>query len=827
METAGYPLHEFAQMTGGTLLYSKDDVARVSYIVTDSRHFQNRPESVFFALKSARNDGHNYAADMLARGMQTFVVSDASVAEALKTANVILVENTLEALQKLAGRHRAAFDIPVLAITGSNGKTVVKEWLYQLMSRHLRVMRSPRSYNSQLGVALSLWQLHSAHQLAILEAGISHPGEMQRLAAMIQPTLGIFTNIGSAHQENFSALSQKIDEKLALFAKVKTLLYCRDHELVHERIEAQFGQAGPKRYTWSTRQPADLTVQVTRHSSRAELIAHFQERRLTVSCPFVDAASLENACHCLLYLLLSEMSDTDIASGMAALSPIAMRLEQLNGVHGSTLINDVYNSDYTSLEIAVDQLMLQRKNKRYTAIVSDLVQSGEAPATLYAKVADMLRRKGVDQFIGIGDDLHANQSFFTGISSRFFISTDAFLEAYRHEDFGHQNILVKGARKFAFERITDILSEKTHETILEIDLERIRDNLNFIRSMLSPKTGIIVMVKAFGYGSGSYEVAQTLEFYGVQYLAVAYADEGIELREAGITMPIMVLNPELSSYDAMLRYKLEPQIFSFRTLEKFTEALFSRDSVWPYPIHIKINTGMNRLGFDPGEVEELGKRLSANDAVKVETVFSHLAASESATFDSLTNLQIERFEKACLELRKSLNYPFKKHLVNSEGIFRFPGQHFDMVRLGLALYGITGNAAIRKHLKPVSRLITTVSQVRVVAAGEGVGYSPKSPLAHEAKIAVVPVGYADGLPRALGNGVGHVYIAGRRHPFVGNICMDMAMVDVTGTGCSEGDEVEIFGDNMNIYEMAEHLNTIPYEVLTNISQRVKRKYLHQ
>ncbi len=827
METAPYTVATFAEMLSGKWLVQGHKDEYIAHLLTDSRLFQPRQGSVFFAIRSRRNDGHKYVQDLLKRGMKNFVLSDAGLAQSLRDVNVILVDDAVAALQRMAAIHRSRFDIPVIGITGSNGKTVVKEWLFQLLQRKQNAIRSPRSYNSQVGVPMSAWLIRPQHEVAILEAGISKPGEMERLEKIIKPVTGIFTNIGEAHQENFESLAQKIEEKIKLFQNAERIIYCRDQPEVHAHLQAPHHLKQAELYSWSKHAAADLKIKVEQGETGTYFKGIFRERERQIFIPFKDSASIENSCHCWLYLLLEGFSDEYIAEGMAALSPIAMRLEQLDGVRGSTLINDVYNSDFSSLEIALDQLMLQRKNKHYTAIISDIMQSGEPPELLYAKMAELIRSKSLDTLIGIGPKMVEFQEKFAGLNGQFYESTEAFLDDFKHSDFGDQNILVKGARSFAFERITDILSEKTHETILEIDLERLRDNLNYVRSLLNPDTGIMVMVKAFAYGSGAYEIARTLEFHGVAYLAVAYADEGITLREAGIQLPILVLNPELSSYDAMIRYRLEPQIYSFLTLERFTKALFARQSDWPYPVHIKLNTGMNRLGFDPHELDELGKRLSGNDAIEVISVFSHMAASESADFDALSRHQIEQFDAGVEKLRIQISAPFRTHLLNSQGIFRFPDQQRDYVRLGLALYGISGNAEFRKHLKPVSKLITTVSQVRTVAAGQGIGYSPKKMLSKETQVAVIPVGYADGLPRALGNGIGHVLIRGKRCPFLGNICMDMAMVDVSGTGCTAGDAVEVFGDHMDLYEMAANLKTIPYEVLTSISQRVKRVYLHQ
>ena len=823
---------EFAEMLGARVLQEGKPEEPVSHLIIDSRLYRGRAESAFFAIRSSRNDGHRYVRELAGQGISYLILSRTEPMEDLgdyPAANVLLVDEAVAAMQRLAIRHRERCPAKRLAITGSNGKTVVKEWLYQLLHKALRVMRSPRSYNSQVGVALSLCLLRKRHQLAIIEAGISQVGEMEMLADMIAPQVGIFTNIGPAHQENFQSMEQKIGEKLKLFKGVAKLLYCRDHEAIHQLIDRTGSQlAIGKTLSWGRHSQADMQILAEELGLDKCLIrASYEGREHSIEIPFTDRASVENACHCWLYMLSEGYSAAHIAEGMSRLHPVAMRLEQLDGVQGSTLINDSYNSDFHSLELAIDQLMLQRKNPVYTAIISDIDQSAELENELYAKMAGLLLQKGVNRFIGIGESLCAYSRQFEGMDSRFFSNTEQFLEVLDHKDFAGQNILIKGGRRFAFERICDILSEKIHETVLEIDLGCLRHNLHELRGLLRPETEVMVMVKAFAYGSGAYEIARTLEYHGADYLAVAYADEGIRLREAGIKMRIVVLNPESSTYDAMIRYKLEPQIYSFKTLERFVRALEAREADWPYSVHIKINTGMNRLGFDLHELEELGEQLRDMPSLHIDSVFSHLAASDEGDFDSLTQKQFDRFEQGLKLLQKHYKAKFKTHILNSQGVFRFPEEQRDIVRLGLALYGVSSEERYRKNLQEVSRLYTTVSQVRHVAQGEGIGYNPKQMLKETTRIAVLPIGYADGLSRALGNGRGGVFIGGQRCPFVGNICMDMAMVDVNSIACQEGDQVEIFGDHISIYDIAKQMNTIPYEVLTSISERVKRIYLHQ
>lgn len=822
MLKGGYRIEDFKNIISGSFL-QRADQATINHIITDSRKFEFRDGSVFFALSGMRRDGHSYLQEMYRKGVRIFVVSTQLGIPILKNATIIAVENTVEALQQFAAHHRSLFQIPVIGITGSNGKTIVKEWIYQLLYTDFHVIRSPKSYNSQIGVSLSVLLIDESNDLAVFEAGISRKGEMEKLEKMIKPEIGIFTNIGPAHQENFANHDEKIDEKLKLFTDSKTLIYCRDHEEIHERITSQLQK--PALLTWSRNHDADLKILNTEKAGKkTKITGRYNGIERTIEIPFNSPTSIENACHVWLLLLNMEISDAKIADHFTTLTPVAMRLEQLDGINGCVLINDVYNSDVNSLTIALDYLKFLSKNQKYTAIVSDILQSGEDEEKLYARVASLLKSRGITRFIGIGEQLTKHAGLFSDLNADFYLSTGAFIQNENKREFVKENILIKGSRSFEFERITDFLQEKSHETVLEIDLTKMVENLNFIRTRLRPETKIMAMVKAFAYGAGSYDIAQILEYNRVEYLAVAYADEGISLREDGITLPIMVLNPELSSYDAMIRYQLEPQLFSFRTLEYFTRALKESTESRRYPVHIKINTGMNRLGFDLKDLPKLAEKLLDLDVLEVKTVFSHLAGSDDPKFEDFTNKQIADFQQGADILSAKLPNPFMRHILNSSGILRFPEAQFDMVRLGLAMYGITTSAEFKENLKPVSTLKTVISQIREIPAGAGVGYSPKKTVSKPTKIAVIPVGYADGLPRLLGNGGGNVLISNTPVPLIGNICMDMSMVDVTGVDCEEGDNVEVFGEHLDIYEMAEHLHTIPYEVLTNISQRVKRVF---
>ncbi len=825
MVNIDYPIDSFCRIIGGKFL-RKGDSQNVFHAITDSRKFDVRLGAVFFAIRGKHKNGIDFIENLYERGVRIFVVSENVDCSKWPEATVILVRNTVEALQELAADHRQKLGTKIIAITGSNGKTVVKEWLYQLLYKDIHISRSPRSYNSQIGVPLSVLMLDPTHELGIIEAGISETGEMAALEKIIHPDIGIFTNIGAAHQKGFASIESKIDEKLLLFERVKMLIYCKDQAKIHQRIEAHHWKANTQFRTWGHSEDVDLHIlSHSRKVNSTTIKGTFKGSVREIEIPFTSDASMENCCQLWLLLLYRGMPDDIIRERFLTLTPVAMRLEQLEAINGCVLINDVYNSDINSMSIALDYLKFQSKNTKFTAILSDILQSGETEEKLYSRVAELLETRNIDRLIGIGEALKNNSSLFKNLDATFYESTAAFLKSADRSNFSNENILLKGARNFRFEQIADILQEKSHETVLEIDLTKMVGNLNVIRGKLRPETKIMAMVKAFAYGSGSYDIARILEYHRVDYLAVAYADEGISLRNDGIRLPILVLNPEVSSYDAMIRYGLEPQIFSFRTLRLFTEALNQSGEQLPYPAHIKVNTGMNRLGFNPGEMNDLAKELNASRVLDIKSVFSHLAGSDEPAFDDFTNQQVRKFSDAAESLSRKLNKKLLRHLLNSSGIFRHPEAQLDMVRLGLALYGVTTYPESRDELEPVSSLKTTISQIREIETGEGVGYTPKKRVKRKTKIAVLSVGYADGLPRLLGNGVGKVWISDRAVPFIGNICMDMSMVDVTGVDCQEGDQVEVFGSHLDIYDMATHLQTIPYEVLTNISQRVKRLFI--
>jgi len=800
----------------------------ITELAIDSRKVAMPQQALFFAIRGDRHDGHRFVEELYAKGVRAFVVLKDFHTERCTDAVFFPVDDTLAALQTIAAAKRAAANIPVVGITGSNGKTIVKEWLHQLLSPDVNIVRSPKSYNSQVGVPLSVWKLGPQHGLALFEAGISKPGEMVRLERVIRPTIGIFTNLGHAHDENFRDLRQKAREKLDLFQHCQTIIYCKDYLLIDEELKKYPFASRPRLFTWSRRSPADLQVgRVEKKDGQTAVQGIFKHRFISITIPFVDEASIENAIQCWAFLLLQEMDDARIAERMLLLTPVAMRLELKQGINNCSVINDAYNSDLQSISIALDFLEQQHQHPKRTLILSDILQTGRTDAELYAEVAELLRQKRVDRLIGIGARISAQAALFQPAST-FYPSTEAFLTDLPNVPFQDEAILLKGARAFGFEAIGNVLQQKTHRTVLEIDLGAIIHNLNLIRSLVKPETMLMAMVKASGYGTGSFEIARALQFHRVHYLAVAYADEGIELRKAGITLPIMVMSSEEHSFDAMIHYGLEPEIYSMRTLRALESSLLrSGTKGQPVRVHIKLNTGMNRLGFHERELNELCVRLSNDRQVEVASIFSHLAASENPKEDAFTRQQIAAFERMSTGIMKHLGRTVPRHICNSFGILRFPEAQFDMVRLGIGLYGVAPDSPVTHLLRNVSTLKSTITQIHHLQAGDTVGYGRMEHVQAPMITATIPVGYADGLRRKHGNRKGHVMVHGMAAPIIGNVCMDMVMVDVTDIPCQEGDEAIIFGEGYPIEEFARNAETIPYEVLTGISSRVKRVYYQE
>ena len=798
----------------------------VSVILTDSRSLTFPEETLFFALVTERNNAHRYIYDLYRKGVRHFVISnDIANKDEMPDANFLKVSDTLVALQQLAAVHRKRFDIPVIGVTGSNGKTIVKEWLYQLLHEDYNMVRSPRSYNSQIGVPLSIWQMNESTELAVIEAGISRPGEMDKLEAIIKPTVGIITNIGGAHQEGFASMQEKSLEKLALFKDSDCIIYNGDSALISDTVEKMC--LGTREIAWSYKDKNGplYIIKVSKEEENTRIRYSYLQYEGEFVIPFVGDAAVENAIHCLAVMLYLGKGPNEITEKMAKLEPVAMRLEVKEGRNNCLVINDTYNSDINSLEIALDfQVRRATAGMRRTLILSDILQSGMLPATLYRKVSQILMHKGVDRLIGIGPEISACEKSF-GMDAEFYLTTDSFLNSGATERFNNELILIKGSRDFHFEQISEALELKQHETILEVNLDALIDNFNFYRQKLKPETKIICMVKAFGYGAGSYELAKSLQDRGCDYLAVAVADEGAELRKAGITMPIMVMNPEMNSFRTLFSYSLEPEIYSFKLLKAFSKEA-EQLGIMHYPVHIKIDSGMHRLGFTFEDMPLLVNELSAMPSIRARSVFSHFAGSDEARFDDFSLRQIAIFKDCARIIQNVTPFPIMRHILNTAGISRFTDEQMEGVRLGLGLYGISpiGN---EPGLRNVSTLKTTILQIKELNADQTVGYSRRGVLSRKSRIAALPIGYADGVDRHLGNGKGYVIINGRQAPYVGNICMDVCMVDVTDIDCQEGDKVEIFGDQLSVCVLAKWLDTIPYEILTSVSSRVKRVYYRE
>lgn len=824
-----YSIHKIAEITGGNIVENSPGHILIEDLITDNRKIVHAETSLFFAIKGERHDGHKFIENCVEQGVSNFVVSEFSDRFHSLKANFIIVDNSLDALQKLSAFHRKQFSLPVAGITGSNGKTIVKEWLYQLLRADKNIVRSPKSYNSQVGVPLSVWQINADHQLALIEAGISKPGEMEKLQKIILPTIGIFTNIGTAHDENFENIQQKVKEKLKLFSNSDTLIYCKDYNLISEEIsKADFLPSQLKYFTWSRKAKADLQIgRISKRQDECEIQGVYKNDFLKIKIPFTDDASIENAIHCLALMLILNYDQEVIEDRMENLSPVAMRLEMKEGINNCSIINDSYNSDIGSLTIALDFLNQQKQHRTKTIILSDILQSGKNEENLYSEVAELLKAKGVDKMIGVGDAITRQQNLFN-LPKKFYSDTEDFLRDFSPLLFKDETVLIKGARPFGFEKISKALQQKAHETVLEINLNALVHNLNYYRSRLKPSTKIMAMVKAFSYGSGSFEIANILQFHHADYLAVAYTDEGVELRKAGITLPIMVMNPEVHSFEAMIQYKLEPEIYNFRLLNQLSELLkMNNGEQGLFPIHLKLDTGMHRLGFEENDIAELMVRLKNNKNIRVQSVFSHLAGSDEAEHDGFTKLQIEKFKRMSEPVLAAFDYPVLRHLLNSSGVIRFQEAQFDMVRLGIGLYGFASTSHEQAHLQHVATLKTTISQIKNVSVHETIGYNRKGILKRDTQVATVAIGYADGINRRLSNGVGKMLVNGKRVPIIGNVCMDMCMLDITDVQAKEGDEVIVFGAELPVSEMAKSLGTISYEILVNVSQRVKRVYFHE
>ncbi|WP_321479265.1 bifunctional UDP-N-acetylmuramoyl-tripeptide:D-alanyl-D-alanine ligase/alanine racemase [uncultured Bacteroides sp.] len=797
--------------------------SHIDWLLTDSRSLCFPEETLFFALSTKRNNGAKYIPDLYARGVRNFVVHNTFNEQAnYGDSNFLFVPNPLRALQKLAEQHREQFQIPVIGVTGSNGKTIVKEWLHQLFSPDLNIVRSPRSYNSQIGVPVSVWQMNALSQLGIFEAGISEVGEMRALQNIIKPTIGVFTNIGGAHQENFFSLQEKCMEKLVLFKNCDVIIYNGDNELISNCVAKSMFTAREIAWSCTDMEKPLFISKIEKNDEYTTISYRYLEMDNSYRIPFIDDASIENSLNCLAVCLYLMLSPEQITERMARLEPIAMRLEVKEGKNNCVLINDSYNSDLASLDIALDFLYrrsLSKKLKR-TLILSDLLETGQSTTTLYRKVAQLVHNRGIEKIIGVGHEISSCSARFDG-EKHFFPNTEDLQASDIFKNLKDEIILIKGSRNFGFDMVSESLELKVHETILEINLNALINNFNYYRAKLKPETKMACMVKAFAYGAGSYEIAKTLQEHHVDYLAVAVADEGSDLRKAGITGSIIIMNPEMTTFKTMFDYKLEPEVYSFHLLDALIKEA-EKEGITNFPIHIKLDTGMHRLGFAPEDMPALIKRLKSQNSVIPRSVFSHMVGSDSPQFDAFTRVQIETFDKASTELQSEFSHKILRHICNSAGIERFPDSQFDMVRLGIGLYGV--NPIDNSIINNVSTLRTTILQVRDVPAEDTVGYGRKGHLTRYSRIAAIPIGYADGLDRHLGNGKGYCLVNGQKAAYVGNICMDVCMIDVTDIDCKEGDKVVIFGDELPITVLSDLLGTIPYEVLTGISSRVKRIY---
>lgn len=819
-----YTINDISDILGLPASCSYDHTVR--QLVIDSRKIYFPETSLFFALKSSQQDGHNFIPALYDKGVRCFVISEAINESNYAGACFLHVPDTLQALQQVAAYHRHRFSYPVIGITGSNGKTIVKEWLFQLLNNEYNIVRSPKSYNSQVGVPLSVWQMDEGHNMAIFEAGISLPGEMEKLQAIIDPSIGIFTFLGNAHDEGFTGHAQKIQEKLSLFTHCEILFYCADEKELEPAVAAFASSHSTRLFSWGKKDNSVLQIKAIHTKQEGAVInAVYKEQEMELQVPFTDEASVHNAITCCAVLLHLEIPAEQLNEKLQQLRPVEMRLELKQGNNNCSIINDSYSADINSLTIALDFLEQQQQHSRRSLVLSDLLQTGQEDTTLYSMLASIVAQKKLYRFIGIGPQLLKHKNLFHP-SATFFSSTEEFLQQAPQLQFRDETILLKGARIFRFEKISRLLEQKQHQTFLEIDLNAIRHNVRAYKNHLHKNVQMMAMVKAFSYGSGSFEIASLLQHAGIDYLGVAYADEGVELRKAGIRLPIMVMNTEEAGFDAIVQYRLEPELYSFNILHSFRQYLQQHD-ITHYPVHIKYDTGMHRLGFEEQQLPQLCHELASRSSFKVVSFFSHLAASGDAAHDAFTQEQGRIFKEGAAAIESALGYTVIKHIANTSGIHRHPGLQMDMVRLGIGMYGVDESEPMQHELKNVTTLKTTISQVKHIKKGESVGYSRSAVAEKGMVIATVRIGYADGYPRLLSNGKGHMLLNGQLAPVVGRVCMDMTMLDITNIPASEEDEVIVFGEDLPVTQLAVWAQTIPYEILTNISQRVRRLYFEE
>lgn len=813
-------------------------------LVLDSRKIITPEAALFFALVGNKTDGHLFLHDAYRKGVRAFVVQHIPTDTSFPEAEFLVVSNTLDALQLVACRYRQQFNLPIIGITGSNGKTIIKEWLFELLAPDFSICRSPKSYNSQIGVPLSLWKLENHHQKGIFEAGISRKGEMERLEKMIQPDFGIFTTIGPAHDAGFASPEEKIAEKAQLFKNCPTVYCCGNRRTIVHALETANPQANIKTWAvqrrghrfhfayysdWTYPEEADLLI-INSYDicpGLNHVKYQYKGKTATLTLHFHNPGLIENFFHCLLVLLEMGYSNEQINARAEHLRTLPLRAEVIKGIEGSVIINDSYSSDLGSLEVAIqsgrDQMM-HYQPRSGVLILSEMDETGMSPKELAVRVYGMINNSHAYTVYTIGRPFDFQDAYFGHFEH--FDSTDAFLAAIPRLDFHKKVVLLKGGRRFQFERIAERLSRKVHDTKLEVNTEAVRHNLGIYARHCLPQIKKMLMVKADAYGMGAAEIAKTLEYEGANYLAVAYIDEGVELRKADIDLPIMVLRPEKRAYTKLSEYRLEPEVFSLQQLEELL--LYSAKNYISLRIHIKLDTGMHRLGFEAEDINALIALLKKEHEIVVASIFSHLAASESAQLDAFSEEQLNRFTTMYEQIAEGIGYRPDRHILNSSGILRFPQFHFEMVRLGLGLYGIDPTGLVQAELRTVQRLVASISQIKTIAAGETVGYNRRGKVAPGSRIATLSIGYADGLWRAAGNGNFAVKIGEKYAPTVGNICMDMTMVDITKIPEAQvGDRVVVFETADEINALAKTNNTIPYEVFTAVGSRVKRVYVDE
>ena len=797
--------------------------AFVTELAIDSRKVTAPEHTLFFAIETEKNDGHLYIPSLYQLGVRNFVIT--KVMESYvqcENANFLFVEDSVAALQRLAQKHRQQFHYPVIGITGSNGKTIVKEWLTSILDDKFKVVKSPDSYNSRLGVPLSVWQMSDQHDIAVFEAGISKPNEMRALAEIIDPTIGILTNIGAAHAQFFPSNNRKIIEKLKLFQNVSVLIYHNDNQELNMILQLP-EYAHLNKVSWGDSRSTYPVQMHTASSGGTNIsIAGYD-----YTVPFIDSASLENVTHVIVTLLVVGFQPEEINSRLGRLSHISMRLEIMEGRNHSVIVNDTYSLDINSLSAALNFLDTQTQMTKKTLVISDFEQVGKLTEEDFRKLNAQLKRHHISRLIAVGSSFEGYRGVFDLEEQLFFHDTADLLAHLPQLPISYEIILVKGARSFHFELVVNALQHKTHLTIMQVNLPALAYNLNFHRNRLRPDTKMVAMVKASSYGLGDVELVNTLLDQGVDYLAVAYTDEGVRLRKRRIDTPIIVLGAEAHSFEVMVNHRLEPEIFNFYYLQQLEEVLARHPEIPQFNIHIKVDTGMHRLGFDLQDLPRLIGIVKNNPKLHIASVFSHLAAAEDPAEDAFTRRQIALFGRMTDVLCAAFDHKILRHILNSAGIIRFPEAQFDMVRLGIQLYGSTEIPDVALKLHNVVTLKTVITQIKQIPAGETVGYNRTWKLQRDTQVAIIPIGYADGYPRELSNGRGKVLVQGQKVSVIGKVCMDMCMLDITGLRVHEGDEVIVYGEGNTVSEMAEAAGLISYELMTRISQRVPRVYVQE